>query len=186
MVMEVFRFLQIYVWLYGADTDVDVADKESSSKVARIKMESIMDLCDTMQTQDNRVVYDSSADKEFSVENVTTMHPVQEESNRVVYNSSNDTIIDMEPDCASAGTSKPLKYPAQITEENILTMSPKSIVQCVRILKDTCEKKTRAIKRLQKHQHRQKKKIESLQALLSELSKCELLSSNASEMDHIP
>ncbi|XP_020298125.1 52 kDa repressor of the inhibitor of the protein kinase-like [Pseudomyrmex gracilis] len=84
--IEQFGFTQIRLKpnsvpsIFPNTSDKESADKESSMK---------------------------SADKKSSVENITTVHSVQEESNRVVYNSSNDTIIDMEPDCASAGTSKP-------------------------------------------------------------------------------
>lgn len=73
-----------------------------------------------------------------------------------------------------------MRYPGDIKMEKVTKMTPKSITKAMEILKKACESKDKTIKRLQtKHQY-QKKRIESLENLISTLQKKGLVSSDFS------
>lgn len=73
---------------------------------------------------------------------------------------------------------KKIRYPGDIADDILEEMTSRRLKKCVRLLKEVCRKKDHIIKRLHTEKTRQKKKIKTLQELLSNLNKKNLLSSN--------
>ncbi|KAL1488972.1 hypothetical protein ABEB36_014754 [Hypothenemus hampei] len=78
-----------------------------------------------------------------------------------------------------------IRYPGDINEENVKGTSNQNLQKYVLILKKACRKKDQMIKRLQSLRNRQKKKINSLQSMLSDLRARDLISSNTSHIMQI-
>lgn len=87
-----------------------------------------------------------------------------------------DTTITSSSEILSTPKKKKIRYPGDISNDLLEQMTPTTLRKSVRLLRETCQKKDHKIKRLQSIQNRQKKKIESLQALLLDLKKNNLLS----------
>lgn len=64
-------------------------------------------------------------------------------------------------------TTKHIYYIVDINSGNITNMTPKMLVKTLNILKKSCEKKDKLINRMRVQHFRQKRKIETLEALLS-------------------
>lgn len=68
---------------------------------------------------------------------------------------------------------KTIRYPGDVLYDRLDDMTPKTLVNTIRILKRVCEEKTKKIKRLHTQLFRHKKKIENISAILAELrQKC--------------
>jgi len=76
---------------------------------------------------------------------------------------------------------KKLRYPGDVLN-NRTNMTPRTMAKSIRILKSACEKKTKTIKRLRTELHRQKKNIENISAVLTELQQKCLLSPDSCDV----
>jgi len=85
-------------------------------------------------------------------------------------------------DICRTPTKKILRYPGDIRENRMKDMTPRTVIRSIELLKRACIKKDNTIKRLRTEQNRRKKKIESLQMLLTDLKQKCLLSSNSSDI----
>lgn len=79
-------------------------------------------------------------------------------------------------------SAKRVSYAGDIKIEKMGSMSPRTITKSMTILKKTCEAQNKVIKRLKVQLFRKKRKIENLEALLSELRRKNLLSPTSSDI----
>ncbi|XP_025270346.1 uncharacterized protein LOC112639697 [Camponotus floridanus] len=89
------------------------------------------------------------------------------------------------PEYINRTPTKKIRYPGDIGENAIQDMTPHTAIRSVRLLKQACVKKDITIKRLRNEQNHRKKKIESLQKLLTDLKQQCLLSANSSDIVEI-
>lgn len=75
-----------------------------------------------------------------------------------------------------------IRYVGDMSDDILDEMSPESLKKCIKKLKNTLHKKSGIIKRLQRKEQMQKKKIESLQTLVINLRKENYISSNSEEV----
>lgn len=68
-----------------------------------------------------------------------------------------------------------IQYPGDVAQEHLESMTPRSISKAFTVLRQSCQRKSVHIKRLQRQLQRQKKKMESLKKLLSQITKQNLL-----------
>ncbi|KYQ56570.1 hypothetical protein ALC60_04498 [Trachymyrmex zeteki] len=83
--------------------------------------------------------------------------------------------------CILQTQKKLVRYPGDIDDDILQTMTPRTSKCIIKMLKK-CQEKDKIIKRCRTQQSRQKKKIESLCQLLLELRKERLLSENSCDI----
>ncbi|XP_011860751.1 PREDICTED: uncharacterized protein LOC105557942 [Vollenhovia emeryi] len=81
--------------------------------------------------------------------------------------------------------SKRMCYAGDIKIETVGSMSPRTVMKSMTILKKTCKEKNKIIKRLRVQLFRQRRKIKNLETLLCELRTKGLLSSTSSDVIQI-
>ncbi|XP_020279325.1 THAP domain-containing protein 1-like [Pseudomyrmex gracilis] len=86
-----------------------------------------------------------------------------------------ETVAQCEDEICQTPPIKQIYYIVDVNSGNIKNMSSKMLVRTLNMLKKSCEKKDKIINRLRVQHFRQKRKIESLEALLAALRERNLL-----------
>ncbi|XP_020286801.1 uncharacterized protein LOC109856199 [Pseudomyrmex gracilis] len=130
------------------------------------KEQSSMEIETVVQNEDE--IYHISSKKQTSME----IETVAEHKNKVSQATKKQTSMEMktvqsEDEIYQGVSKKRIYYAGDINLRNVENMTPKMLVKSLNILKKSCEKKDKIINRLRAQHCCQKKKIESLEALLS-------------------
>lgn len=80
-----------------------------------------------------------------------------------------ETATQCKDEICQTPSKKQICYAGDIKSENFENISPKAFMKSLNMLRSSCKKKDKIINQLKILNYRQKKKIESLEALLSEL-----------------